>query len=207
MAKKNKETILWIGDHAKHIFMNTDKSVLSFYENKLLLFEREDNQNDPDIDVTYLDEFYPMFNRTYSVKDLNKPVCDYLKQINNNSNDGLIIGDGSEILFQAIVDSSYNQDLTLKEKQVDFSFQNVEKIDVTNDFQLMNLMNKDVLFLKEAMPFSDIIQEANKVKSIARKGFKNKLEANKTLNNLNEFLWDYHDGLEIALQKTEDISN
>ena len=68
-------------------------------------------------------------------------------------------------------------------------------------------MNKDVLFLKEAMPFSDIIQEANKVKSIARKGFKNKLEANKTLNNLNEFLWDYHDGLEIALQKTEDISN
>ena len=204
--ERRKEKLIWFGDHANEVLKNTDKNVLSFYENEVLLFERNKNELEPENNTTYLDEFYPMIDREYKVEDLNKPVSTYLKHIKANSSEGLIIGDGCEILFQAVVNSSFNNKLSLAIEDLKQDLQQVEKIEEKDNFQLTDLSCKNVLFLKDGFPFADMIEESKASKEIAQKGFKNTLFVNTELNNLNEFLWNYHEGLDSAIKKSKEIS-
>lgn len=204
--ERRKEKLIWVGDHANEVLKNTDKNVLSFYDNEVLLFERNKNELEPENNTTYLDEFYPMIDRKYTIEDLNKPVSTYLKHIKANSEEGLMVGDGCEILFQAVVNSSFNSKLSLAIEELQQELQQVEKIEEKDNFQLTDLSNKNVLFLKDGFPFADMIEESNTVKKNAKKGFKNTLFVNTELNNLNEFLWNYHEGLDLAVMKSKDIS-
>jgi hypothetical protein len=203
---RRKEKLFWIGEHANEVLKNTDKNVLSFFDNEVLLFDRDDNNLEPKNSTTYLDEFYPMINREYNLGDLNKPVVAYLKQIKAHSSPGLMIGNGCELLFQAVVNSSFNKKLSKPIDNLKKDFLQVENIESKERLQLTDLAHKDVLFLKDRFPFPDIIAESKASKEVAKKGFKNVLSAKKDMQNLNEFLWSYHEGLDLAVKNSNDIT-
>jgi len=187
------QKVFWIGDHAKTILENTDKTVLNQFTNKLLLYDRVKSTKINGVnkfEPTFLTEFSPMIERKYKVDDLSDPMHLFLKD-NVPKKKCLFIGDPGEVLFQSVVDSGANfSDFESNEVGLNI-FEEVNKNTSKILKHKLDLTQHDILFLKVIAPFEDLIEEAMKYKGLGEMGFNNCFEVKNNQSELNEFLWKY----------------
>ena len=209
MEKNNteiKQKIYWVGEHSFDIYKSTDPLILNNFDNQLLLFSRTeaiDNQNES---IVYLDEFYPMMEREYVVSDLQKPVAVFLKDRNISFETGLIIGDASERLVQTVVSVGSFENIEIKEINVlEEEFALANKIKANNEFNMVDVSGFSILFLKEAMPFKDELENANVYKGQSTKTFQNVLNVANSEFKMNEFLYHLDNGVEEAVELSNGV--
>lgn len=204
--KKNttlRSKLFWVGEHSYELYKNTDHLILDNFDNQVLLYQRLDNSVVNEKEIVFLDEFFPMNTREYCVSDLQKPVSLFMKDRKIPFEEGVIIGDASEILVQTVVEVGtldlVDED-SLGKTVADFDL--VHKMDSSAEFNKVDVSNFSILFLKEAMLFKDTLEEAKLIKNKAPKTF-NKVISEKGDNlKMNEFLFHLENGLEEAISKS-----
>ncbi len=208
--QKFKQKIYWIGEHSFEIYKTTNKSVLEGYENQVLMYSRIDGNSSNSNEVIYLDEFFPMIERNYIVADLQKPVSEFLKDRNVPFEKGLIIGDASENIVQALVDvGSFELEESLYSDEIVSNFEEVYKIendsDRSKEFNMVDVSGFSILFLEEMIPFKDSLEKAVEYKSKAAKTFNYVLKQTKHEFDMNQFLLHFENGLNAAVNKCNGI--
>ena len=203
-----KEKIYWIGEHSFEIYKNTNKSILESFDNQVLLYSRIDSDAPISNDIIYLDEFFPMNERNYLVADLQKPISYFMKDRKIPFEKGLIVGDASEIIVQALVavGAFESGDLYSREEIV-ADFEEVHKIetDTLREFNMVDVSGFSILFLNEAMPFKDSLETAKEYKAKADKTFHHVLKQKNQEFNMSEFLFHLESGLNEAVRKSNGI--
>ena len=201
-----KEKIYWIGEHSFEIYKNTNESILNNFENEVLLYSRINPETSTSSQIIYLDEFFPMQERDYSVSDLQKPISLFLKDRKIPFEKGLIIGDASEIIVQALVAVGVLElgELNLKE-EMEAEFESVNKIDNKREFNMVDVSGFSILFLDEVMPFKDSKEISKQVKSKSTKTFHHVINQKGKDFNINEFLFHLENGLDEAVSKSNGL--
>jgi len=185
---KSENGILWVGDKAMETYLRTDKNVLKAYTNYLLLFDKQKATDSTDI--TYLKDFVKDGELDYESNQLAEPIETYFTSM-KHKNINLMIGSPYELLVQKIIDmtkdnSSRESHLAKEEYQL-FSFNHFRnKLDNQIDFG-----DKDVLFLKQEIPFSDMNTDAKHTIKNAEKSYRNRFSTYEEESNINEFLYRF----------------
>ena len=201
-----KEKIYWIGEHSFEIYKNTNQSILNNFENEVLLFSRINADTNDSSPIIYLDEFFPIQDRNYSVSDLQKPISYFLKDRKIPFEKGLIIGDASEIIVQALVAVGVLElDELFSEEEMVSEFEAVNKIETKQEFTMVDVSGFSILFLEEVIPFKDAVESAKKVKSKSTKTFHHVLNQKNNDFNMNEFLFHLESGIEEAVNKSNGL--
>ena len=200
-----KQKIYWIGQHAYDLYLNTDTLIVDNYVNEILLFERIESNQFHQKEIVFLDEFFPLQDRNYNVEDLITPISKFMKDRNIPFENGLIIGDASEILVQAFVEIGTFDLSEIQNVEVEAAFDFVHRIDSTNSLEMVDVSGFSILFLKEAVPFKDTVELALHYKDKASKTF-NKIIVSKINDlKLNEFLFHLENGVEEAVDLSEGV--
>ncbi len=203
---KIKEKIYWVGEHSHEVFKNTDQLILNNFDNQVLLYSRIDSEFSLSAEIVYLDEFFPMKERNYVISDLQKPISQFMKDRNIPFEKGLIIGDASEILVQALIEVSTFEESNLNRiKETVSEFEVVHKIDPSDEFNMVDVSGFSMFFLKEAMPFKDSLILSNQYKTKATKTFHQVISQKDSEFKMNEFLFHLENGLDEAVVKSKGL--
>lgn len=200
-----KKNLLWLGEHAYEVYKSADKNLIGDYNNIVLRFTR-DNQSkyESENDAQYLDEHYPITEDQYTIEALTNPTSHFIRERELDRNNTLLIGDPCEFLFASVVNGvemkTAGQVPSNEELFSMAAFKNVEQ-----EVKLPNTMLMDVLFLPDALPFSDDKENSQHQKKIAKKWFKNVMECSNDRSSLNKFLSLYKTDVAAALGADSDI--
>ena len=205
-----KEKIYWIGEHSYEIYKQTNKLILENFDNQVLIYSRIDSNTPISNDIIYLDEFFPMNERNYLVADLQKPISHFMKDRKIPFEKGLIIGDASEIIVQALVAvGSFEFGELYSREEIVADFEEVHKIETDTEkikeFNMVDVSGFSILFLNEAMPFKDSLETAKEYKVRADKTFHHVLKQKNQEFNMNEFLFHLENGLNEAVSKSSGV--
>lgn len=200
-----KEHILWVGEHAKALYSRMNKGVLDKYDNDLLMYER--NDEDELLNVTYLNKATNRYLIDYDVESMKEPVSDYLHERKIERNTGLIIGSPYELLMQSVLKSSHvrmEKSVPLKASfLVEKSFQSLPN----RYHSSVDLTRQSILFLASDIPFIDLKKEGVETMEKARQIFSTTIIADTSVQDLSEFLFRYHEDHAAALQETKGITS
>ncbi len=202
----NKEKIYWIGEHSFEIYKNINQVILDNFENQVLLYSRDNSDLPTSNEISYLDEFFPMQERNYSVSDLQKPISLFLKDRKIPFEKGLIIGDASEIIVQSVIAvGGFDLGEFSSKEEVDINFEVVHKIETEKEFNMVDVSGFSILFLDEVMPFKDSLETAKQFKAKASKTFHNVINQKNQEFNMTEFLFHLENGLNEAVSKSNGL--
>ena len=95
-----RNSILFVGDHAQKYFAHGLNSAYTQYDFHLLTYQRENIFTDEPAKAIFDDLSFP-FAETYSIGGLHKDLIKNKEHINFNYD--MLIGDPTELLFQAFV--------------------------------------------------------------------------------------------------------
>jgi hypothetical protein len=188
-SNKSEHGILWVGDKAMETYLRTDQNVLKSYTNYLLLFDKLNAMDSED--VTYLKDLTKDGELDYESNQLAEPIEKYFTAMKHEKFN-LVIGSPYELLVQKIIDMtkerSGKESNLEKEEYPLFSFNHFRnKLDNKLDFE-----DKDVLFLKQNIPFSDMKSDAKHTIKRAKKSYRQGFSTLNEVGSLNEFLFRFY---------------
>ncbi len=201
---RQKEHILWIGEHAKALFKATHASVLDKFENHLLLYENDSAEELPN--ASYLMDAGNEDDLDYELSALNEPVVKYLKKIKVHAKPGLVIGSPFEMLMQCVIESSHVPQVNILNESAPMLFEKVYRSAPKTRHSLIDLTHQHVLFLKSDVPFRDLKKEAAQTLKNAHQCLSVTMTADANVTNLSEFLFRYQEKHEDAAGETDGIT-
>ena len=205
-SNMRKEQILWIGEHAKSLFNNTNNAVLDKFDNYLLLYERNDDVEQL-TNASYVNHAANRYHIEYDVESLKEPISGYLRDRKTEQKEGLIIGSPYELLMQSVIKSSFIPveqpikitESMLSEKSIRYR---------TNQHQYgIDLSQKSIVFLASEIPFTDIKKEGEEIMQHARLISMRIIIADSSVENLSEFLFRYQENQSTAIHETRGIKS
>jgi hypothetical protein len=188
-----KPWILWVGEHAFEEYKQLNVNILNTYEHLILRFTRQDKVKE-DCSVYFLDEFTYLPEGSYSKDALTFALISWLKERGLAFQQGLIVGDASEILMQTFV--SVSTFTASQETQKEELFSAVYQLDATYSKEWIDLSVFNLLFLNESIPFSDVLQEAEQTRKDALNNYHAVLHVATKPFSINDFLFYYQDSIE-----------
>ena len=189
-----KPWILWIGEHAFEEFKQLNTSITTNYEHLVLRYSRLDKASE-NASVYFLDEYTYLPEGSYTKEALHLPLLNWLKEKGIALQEGLIVGDASELLMQTFISVSTFPIPTNTQKE-EALFEAVYQLDSTYSIDWIDFSVYNLLFLNESIPFLDVIQEAEITKQNSVKGFNSVLHVTAQSFSMNDFLFFYQEGIE-----------
>lgn len=188
-----KPWILWVGEHAFVEYKQLNTSILNTYDHLVLRYTRQDKVMEKDT-IYFLDEFAYLPEGSYSKDALFFALLSWVKERGLAFQEGLIVGDASEILMQSFV--SVSTFPVTQETQKEEFFNAAYQLDTSNSKEWIDLSVFNLLFLKESIPFSDVLKEAEQTKKVALQNYHTVLHVATNPFSMNDFLFFYQDGIE-----------
>lgn len=201
--QETKRSVIWVGEHAFKEYNQLNTSTLNLYNHFVLRYTRYD-KTEINTSIYYLDEYTYLPEENYSKKALSISLVNWLKDKGIAFQEGIIIGDSSEILMQSFVDAS-TFSIPHESNKEEILFDAVYQLDSSYSKDWVNLSGFSVLFLKESIPFSDILQEAEQTKNEAYNNYNSVLYVAHNPFSINGFLFYYQDGLEEIMKSMQSI--
>jgi hypothetical protein len=194
MEKSTKPWILWVGEHAYEEFKQLNASITSNYEHLVVRYSRLDKTSE-NASVYFLDEYIYLPEGSYTKEALRLPLLNWVKEKGIALQEGLIIGDASELLMQIFVSISTFPISTILQKE-EVLFEKVYQLDSTYSKEWIDFSVYNLLFLNESIPFLDVLKEAELTKQNTVRGFNSVLHVATKPFSMNDFLFYYHEGIE-----------
>lgn len=189
-----KPWILWIGEHAYEEFKQLKTSITSNYEHFVVRYTRLDKAC-KNASVYFLDEYTYLPEGSYTKEALRLPLLNWLKEKGIALQEGLIVGDVSELLMQIFISVSTFPIPSNTQKE-EALFEAVYQLDSTYSIDWIDFSVYKLLFLNESITFSDVLEEAELTKQNAVRGFNSVLHVTAQSFSMNDFLFFYQEGLE-----------
>jgi hypothetical protein len=198
-----KPWILWVGEHAYEEFKLLNTSITTNYEHLVLRYTRLDKATE-DSSIYFLDEYTYLPEGSYLKEILSFPLLNWLKEKGIALQEGLIVGDASEVLMQTFISIS-TFPIPNEIQNEEPLFEAVYHLDTIDSKEWIDFSVYNLLFLKESIPFSDVVQEAEITKQTSLKGFNEVMLVNSQPFSINDFLYYYQDGLAEVIKSITSI--
>ncbi len=189
-----KPWVLWIGERAYEEFKQLNASIVTNFEHLVLRYTRLDKAPQTAA-IYFLDENTYLPEECYTKETLSLPLLNWLKEKGIAFQEGLIVGDASEVLMQTFISVS-TFPISIESQKEEALFEAAYQLDTTYSKEWIDLSVYNLLFLKESIPFSDVIQEAEITKQNAVRGFNSVLYTTEQPFSINDFLFYYQEGIE-----------
>ena len=189
-----KPWILWIGEHAYEEFNQLKTSITSNYEHFVVRYTRLDKAC-KNASVYFLDEYTYLPEGSYLKEILSFPLLNWLKEKGIALQEGLIVGDASEVLMQTFISISTFPIPNEIQNEVPL-FEAVYHLDTIDSKEWIDFSVYNLLFINESITCSDVLEEAELTKQNAVRGFNSVLHVTAQSFSMNDFLFFYQEGLE-----------
>jgi hypothetical protein len=152
--------ILWVGDKAMEVYQRTNSKIIEQFSHSFLLFN--DKKRHTGVTPKYIEHYSIDQPITYDATSLKESVSNILSS-SDFSNFHLLIGSSFELLCQAVV----------KEKCTGDSHKIVSETELFSEALFKHSddtcvqSNPTVLFLHQDIPFKDLKQESELIKTFA----------------------------------------
>lgn len=190
--KSTGERILWVGDKAAETFKKTNRSVLDQFNNNILLYDKRTG-DDLRENVTYLKDLIDKKDLEYKPEELRAALTELLENQKIMDAD-LLIGSSFELLFQELLNIYKPGEKKSQNSSKSKASETLFSYSLYKNSELPSLGKKNlknVLFLHQDVPFTDMKEESNETMKSAGKHFYNVYATQNSDTDLNEFLFNY----------------
>ncbi len=208
MENFNKiKTIIWIGEEAEYQFQNSNDLIVDKFKNIIIKYSAffEANERYKKNDIIYLENVFPKLEIKYEKQDLQMALEFVMEHKKIPKDSVLVIGDPSELMVQAFIANSGEQELFSTESENEMMYLNKQFSEMSFYDTKISSVKNSLLFIESQGKFVDIQNEISNCKIEAMNKFTAVMTCKQNALNLNAFLFNLETNLGSALENSSEI--
>lgn len=206
MENNTIKKIIWIGEHSFEKYKALNESVKKMFSHQVIRYTRDVNSI-KDENIIYLDEFNYLPSDSFDLQNVSLIISEWLQTSRISIENGIIVGDASELLFQSWLEVTTSNASNKNEVNLDLhKFEEVHFLMESDGLNHININQFDLLFLHEAIPFIDTIEKSNLFKSRALSFYNLIFYAKNDEFSINDFLFRFVEGEDNVLMHVSNVN-